>query len=235
MCVFDLSQDLKPSRLHIKKKICISGFSWKTKEFGNIAIRFLHVDNSPDVRKACSLETNVYFLVLYNTTTPFQVFSYLLGLAPHLSKILDKRNAAHLLCLANLASPSQNQHLDCSFEFLCVPVLWSMDQKHQHDPTIWKLWEMQNLSPSPNILNQDQQLPELSFYRLKFEKHSLLLLPDLHFIFNSVLNFQTEACFHVMSFCPSWMPRFITYFEILPILQCAVQIYILSVELPPNT
>lgn len=61
------------------------------------------------------------------------------------------------------------------------------------------------------------------------------LFQIFHFTFNSLLNFQTEACFQVVSFRSSWIPRLITCFENLPILQCVVQIYMLSEELPPTT
>lgn len=50
VCAFNLSPDLQTSRFHIRFKIQISGFSWKTKEFGNTGIIFFQVNNSPDLR-----------------------------------------------------------------------------------------------------------------------------------------------------------------------------------------
>lgn len=54
------------------------------------------------------------------------------GLSQHLSKLSDK-TAAHRLCLASLASAFQTQHMGGSFVFLCLVVVGSMDQQHQHN------------------------------------------------------------------------------------------------------
>lgn len=67
VCVFNLRKDLQ-SRFHMKNKIWISGFSGKTKEFGNTGIIFFHGDISPDLRKAYPSEADLCFSGLHGTT-----------------------------------------------------------------------------------------------------------------------------------------------------------------------
>lgn len=135
-----------------------------------------------------------------------------------------------------LLLPFLHQHLDCSFGFLCLLAVWSMDQ---HISMIWEL-----------VRNADSQgFPQTYWVQITIFKFSSWLLIKLKFakpwvttssgpsLLSLLLGptFKPETRFQEGSFCLSWIIRLITYSEYLSILQCEVQIYVLSAELPLNT